>query len=61
MSVETLKRKAYAIIQAKLLEGELRAGDIVSEQALADEIGISRTPVREAIGQLQIEGLFGKG
>ncbi len=60
MSVETLKRKAYAIIQTKLLDGELRAGDVVSEQALADEIGISRTPIREAIGQLQIEGLFDK-
>lgn len=60
MSDETLKRKAYSIIQNKLLEGELRAGDVVSEQALADEIGISRTPVREAIGQLQSEGLFDK-
>ena len=60
MSAETLKRRAYDIIQTKLLEGELRAGDMVSEQALANEIGISRTPVREAIGQLQSEGLFDK-
>lgn len=59
-SEETLRTKAYNIIQTKLLEGELRAGDVVSEQALASEIGMSRTPVREAIGQLQIEGLFDK-
>ncbi len=59
-SGENLRHRAYAIIQEKLLEGDLRAGDLVSEQALADEIGISRTPVREAIWQLQSEGLFDK-
>jgi DNA-binding GntR family transcriptional regulator len=55
-----LRQKAYRIIQNKLLEGQLRAGNLVSEQALAQEIGMSRTPVREAIGQLQSEGLFYK-
>lgn len=55
-----LRQKAYQIIRTKLLEGELRAGNLVSEQALAQEIGMSRTPVREAIGQLQREGLFYK-
>ena len=56
----TLRQKAYAFIQSKLLSGEMRAGDLVSEMALAEEIGISRTPVREAIGQLEIEGLLRK-
>ena len=60
MNDETLRARAYNSIQAKLLDGELRAGDVISEGALADDIGISRTPVREAIGQLQIEGLLGK-
>ena len=60
MNDETLRGRAYNSIQAKLLDGELRAGDVVSEGALAEDIGISRTPVREAIGQLQIEGLLGK-
>ncbi|RYX82653.1 GntR family transcriptional regulator [bacterium] len=57
---ETSRQKAYTFIQKKLLEGEIRAGDLVSELALAAEIGMSRTPVREAIGQLEIEGLFDK-
>ena len=56
----TLRQKAYAFIQSKLLSGEMRAGDLVSEMALAEEIGMSRTPVREAIGQLEIEGLLRK-
>ena len=60
MNDDTLRGRAYNSIQAKLLDGELRAGDVVSEGALAEDIGISRTPVREAIGQLQIEGLLGK-
>ena len=55
-----LRQKAYAIIQTKILEGELRAGALVSELTLAQEIGMSRTPVREAIGQLEREGLFNK-
>ena len=59
-SNETSRQKAYAFIQKKLLDGEIRAGDLVSELALAAEIGMSRTPVREAIGQLEIEGLFDK-
>jgi DNA-binding GntR family transcriptional regulator len=38
--------------------GTLSAGDRVSDFALAAEIGISRTPVREAISQLQSDGLI---
>ena len=60
MNDATLRQQAYQWIQDKLLEGELRAGDVVSEQSLALELGMSRTPVREAIGQLQLEGLFDK-
>lgn len=59
-SKQTSRQKAYAFVQKKLLDGEIRAGDLVSELALAAEIGMSRTPVREAIGQLEIEGLFDK-
>lgn len=36
--------------------GELRPGSVISESALAREIGLSRTPVRHAIRQLQSEG-----
>ena len=56
----TLRQRAYATIQSKLLGGEIRAGDLVSELALAHELGMSRTPVREAIGQLEFEGVFEK-
>lgn len=46
----------HAVLKARILDGELAGGDMVGEQALADELGVSRTPVREAIGRLQAEG-----
>lgn len=53
----SLREKAYQHIHSRILTGELRAGDVISEAALASEIGISRTPVREAIKHLQAAGL----
>jgi DNA-binding GntR family transcriptional regulator len=57
MTSGTLRRKAYNYIHAKILSGDLPNGHQVSELSLAKEIGISRTPVREAVQQLQREGL----
>lgn len=58
MSNGTLRTRAYQHIQNKILSGEFLAGQRISEQALAEEIGISRTPVRSAIRQLESEGLL---
>lgn len=52
----TLKEHVYLVILEKLRTGGLRAGARLSDDALAKEIGISRTPVREAISQLTSEG-----
>jgi DNA-binding GntR family transcriptional regulator len=52
-----LRRQAYSHIHRKILSGELPAGHQVSELSLAKEIGMSRTPVREAVQQLRREGL----
>ena len=50
--------KAYQLIQQKIATGELRAGTLLSELAISKELGSSRTPVREAAGQLLAEGLL---
>lgn len=50
--------KAYQLIQQKIATGELRAGELLSELALSRELGSSRTPIREAAGQLLAEGLL---
>jgi DNA-binding GntR family transcriptional regulator len=57
MSQGSLRQQAYDYIQRKILSGDLPAGSQVSELSLAQEIGISRTPVREAIRQLASEGI----
>ncbi|MGA2145807.1 MAG: GntR family transcriptional regulator [Bryobacteraceae bacterium] len=55
---DSMRSKAYLHIQRKIATGELAAGGALSELALAKELGSSRTPIREAIGQLVAEGFL---
>ncbi|MBN2242706.1 MAG: GntR family transcriptional regulator [Acidobacteria bacterium] len=55
---KSARERAYLFIQQKIAARELPAGKVVSELALAAELGISRTPVHEAIRQLLGEGLM---
>jgi DNA-binding GntR family transcriptional regulator len=47
----------YAALRARLAEGRHAPGDRLTEVDLATELGVSRTPVREALGRLQADGL----
>lgn len=49
---------AYEKIKAKILSTELKPRQAVSEELLASQVGVSRTPVREAIRVLEQEGLI---
>ena len=53
-----MREVAYQHIQKKIATRALRAGDPVSELPIAKELGISRTPTREAIRQLVAEGIL---
>lgn len=53
-----MREVAYHHIQRKIASRELRAGAPVSDVVIAKELGISRTPAREAIRQLVSEGLL---
>ena len=44
-------------MKERLLDGRFPGGTLLSENALARELGISRTPLRQAFGQLEAEGL----
>lgn len=47
---------AYRTIRARIVSGKLAEGERLTEKRLSKDLGISRTPVREAIGRLTIEG-----
>lgn len=51
-----LKQKAYEYVLNKIMSGKLQPGTRLSEVAMAKEIGISPTPLREAYRQLASEG-----
>ena len=52
---ESLSQQAYNQIKDALCRGEIVGGDILSESQLAQELGMSRTPVREALRTLASE------
>jgi len=47
----------YEYLVSKMQRGELVSGMSVTEQGVADELGISRTPAREALRRLESDGL----
>ena len=49
---------AYATIKRRILDNEYAPGMQIPEQVLADSLGISRTPAREALVRLAQEGLI---
>ncbi|RIK35644.1 MAG: GntR family transcriptional regulator [Chloroflexi bacterium] len=53
----TLNQKVYQQLRRKLLRGDLAPDSQLDERQLAEELGVSRTPLREAISQLVKEGI----
>ncbi len=53
-----LAESAYETIRTKVLQRELPGGALVVEIRMADRLGISRTPMREALARLVGEGLL---
>ena len=48
---------AYAALRRRLIQGALEPGERMTESQLAQEIGVGKTPVREALTRLVQEGL----
>lgn len=48
---------AYSSVRAGILRGRYDAGTRITEQELARDVGVSRTPIREALRRLHAEGL----
>ena len=56
MASQSLIKQAYDYIRERIMLGEFMPGELLSENELADRLGMSRTPVRTAISQLETEG-----
>lgn len=54
----SLREKVTNDIRNAILKGELKSGSRLKENDIADQMGVSRGPVREAIRQLEREGLL---
>lgn len=61
----TLSDKAYLSLKENILSLDLKPGEVLLEDRLSEMLGISRTPIREALKKLTYEGLIttsnGKG
>ena len=52
-----LRDAVYKTLRQAILRGELKPGERLMEIALAEELGVSRTPIRDAIRKLEQDGL----
>lgn len=52
-----LRDVVFNTLRHAILKGELEPGERLMEIALAQKLGVSRTPIREAIRKLELEGL----
>lgn len=57
---ESLSEKVYKALKVDLLSGRLNTLEIIIEQDVADKCGVSKTPAREALMQLTMEGFLTK-
>jgi DNA-binding GntR family transcriptional regulator len=53
---DTLARQAYLALREGIILGRYREGERLAEQRLAEELAVSRVPLREALPQLEMEG-----
>ena len=52
------REKTYDYLKTNILSGHFIPGERLAEEHLAEELGVSRTPVREALHKLEQEGLI---
>ncbi|HSR31290.1 MAG TPA: GntR family transcriptional regulator [Anaerolineae bacterium] len=55
-----LTDKVYAVLREKILLRELKSGEKVHIDEIASQLGVSRTPVKDAVNRLALEGLVEK-
>lgn len=54
---EVLSQKVYSLLRKKIIDKKYKSGQPILESSLSNELGISRTPIREALKLLEKENL----
>ena len=57
LDLNSVPDRVYGVLRERILEGELEGGARLHQENLSAQLGVSRTPVREAITRLAAEGL----
>lgn len=57
LQIQSVVDQVYAVVRERILSGELTGGSRLPQTSLAEELGVSRTPLREALRRLSTEGL----
>jgi len=57
LRIESVVDHVYAALRERILAGDLPRGTRLRQASLAEELGVSRTPLREALRRLSTEGL----
>lgn len=58
LQAKTLKENVTELLRQSIIDGTLLSGEELNQAQIAERLGISRGPVREALGQLEQEGLI---
>jgi DNA-binding GntR family transcriptional regulator len=56
--VRTLSDQTYEIVRRRILVGAMQPGTAVRQDVIAAELGVSKIPLREALGRLEQDGLL---
>lgn len=56
-ALKTVADRVYERLKIAILSGEISAGDRVSERDMAEQMGISTSPIKRALNRLHMEGL----
>ena len=60
LEIEPISKRTYETISKAIIRGTLEPGSTLSDRKLADQLGVSRTPVREALHLLESSGLVAR-
>jgi DNA-binding GntR family transcriptional regulator len=57
LHIVSVADRVYDVLQGRIIGGDLEVGSRIHQENVSEELGVSRTPVREALARLAAEGL----